>query len=72
MESMIVYAKIDDIEKIQKIPGFKPLYEYFDKENVVREEWGKVVLGNIEIKFYVSSWIKYSEEDYKKCQSQQH
>jgi hypothetical protein len=60
MESIIVYAHIDNIDKIMKIPRFKPVYEYIHGNNVVPEEWGKVILGNVEIKFYVSDKIKYS------------
>ncbi len=66
METLIVYANINDIEKIQKIPGFKPLYEYFEDEKVEREEWGKIFLGDIEIKFYVYSEIKYRYIDFYK------
>ncbi len=69
LNSIILYFNIKDTERIDKLPNFKPLYEYIDKEEKVEpEEWGKIVYDDIEIKLYGSSEIRYRfEELYPQC-----
>lgn len=58
-KSLIACVNVKDLEKINEIPNFRPISQYIDKENVVAEEWGKIDFGDIEIKLYASSEIRY-------------
>ena len=59
METMIAFVKLEDLDKINTLPQFKPVYEYINGNEVAPEEWGKIIFDNLEIKLYASSQIRY-------------
>lgn len=61
MISIEVYANCQDVEKIDRIPGFIPLYEYIgDHSNHQPSEWGKLVMGDVNVVFHLVS--KFEEK----------
>ena len=54
MKTIEAYVEVSAIDLIQELPNFKPVFMYInDDASVTFCEWGKLVFGNIQIKFYV-------------------
>ena len=62
MKFIIVECNIRDVEILSDIKEFKPLYEYYNEESKPNPyEWGKIVLGEVEIVIYARSVSPYKK-----------
>lgn len=58
MIDIVAYVDTEDLEKLTQTEGFKPLWNYIHGNDTDRREWGKLVLGNTQIRFLATSEVK--------------
>jgi hypothetical protein len=55
LKEVIVNVNVKDLEYIDQLPCFQPLYEYFPEEEGVPQEWGRIKTEEAILKFYAYS-----------------